>query len=102
MSSRTLFLTEPLYRYFRTASLREPEILRRLREETSRDPMAAMQISPEQGQFMSLLVKLMGAERALEIGVYTGYSSLRVALSLPGNGKLIACDISREWTDVAR
>ncbi len=102
MSSRTLFLTEPLYRYLLSVSLREPEILQRLREETSRDAMAEMQISPEQGQLMSLLVKLMGAARVLEIGVYTGYSSLSVALALPQNGKLIACDISREWTDVAR
>jgi predicted O-methyltransferase YrrM len=102
MSNRTLFLTDELYRYMRAFSLREPEILQRLREETSHDPMAEMQISPEQGQFMSLLVRLMGAKRALEVGVYTGYSSLCVALSLPPGGKLIACDISKQWTDVAR
>ena len=102
MSNRTLFLSEELYDYMRSASLREPEILRRLREETSRDPMARMQISPEQGQFMSLLVKLLGARRALEVGVFTGYSSLCVAQALPPDGKLIACDISKKWTDVAR
>jgi predicted O-methyltransferase YrrM len=102
MSSRSLFLTDELYAYMRSVSLREPEILRRLREETSRDPMAMMQISPEQGQFMSMLVKLLGARRALEVGVFTGYSSLSVALALPPGGKLIACDISKKWTDVAR
>jgi caffeoyl-CoA O-methyltransferase len=102
MSNKTLFLTEPLYGYLKTFSLREPEILKRLRQETSQDPMAEMQISPEQGQFMSLLVKLMGATRALEVGVYTGYSSLCVAMALPTQGKLVACDISREWTNVAR
>jgi caffeoyl-CoA O-methyltransferase len=102
MSNRTLFLTDDLYRYLHSFSLREPEILQRLREETSHDAMAEMQISPEQGQFMSLLVKLMGAKRTLEVGVYTGYSSLCVALALPPGGKLIACDISKKWTDVAR
>jgi predicted O-methyltransferase YrrM len=102
MSNRTLFLTDELYRYMRSFSLREPEILQRLREETSHDPLAEMQISPEQGQFMSLLIKLMGAKRTLEVGVYTGYSSLCVALALPPDGKLIACDISKKWTDVAR
>jgi predicted O-methyltransferase YrrM len=102
MSNKTLFLTEPLYQYLRGASLREPEILKRLREETSRNPMAGMQISPEQGQFMSLLVKLMGAVRTLEVGVFTGYSSLCVAMALPPRGKLIACDVSKEWTAVAQ
>jgi len=102
MSNKTLFLTEPLYGYLKNFSLREPEILKRLRQETSHDPMAEMQISPEQGQFMSLLVKLIGATRALEVGVYTGYSSLCVAMALPTQGKLVACDISREWTNVAR
>jgi len=102
MSNRTLFLTDELYGYMCSISLREPEILRRLREETSHDPMAGMQISPEQGQFMSLLIKLLGARRALEVGVFTGYSSLYVALALPRHGQLIACDISKKWTDVAR
>jgi predicted O-methyltransferase YrrM len=101
MSNRTLFLTERLYEHMRSVSLREPEILKRLREETSRDPMAMMQISPEQGQFMALLVKLMEATRTLEVGVYTGYSSLCIALALPPQGKMVVCDISREWTAVA-
>jgi predicted O-methyltransferase YrrM len=102
MSNRTLFLSDELYRYLCSFSLREPEILQRLREETSHDPMAEMQISPEQGQFMSLLIKLTGAKKTLEVGVYTGYSSLCVALALPPGAKLIACDISKKWTDVAR
>ena len=102
MSNKTLFLAEPLYNYLQTFSLREPEILQRLRRETSRDPMAEMQISPEQGQFMSLLARLIGAARTLEVGVFTGYSSLCVAMALPRHGKLIACDINKEWTDVAR
>lgn len=102
MSNKTLFLSDELYEYMLSVSLREPEILRQLREETSGDPMAHMQISPEQGQFMSLLVKLMGATNALEVGVYTGYSSLCVSLALPPHGRMIACDVNREWTATAR
>jgi len=102
MSSETLFLSEKLYAYMKAVSLREPRILSSLREETSHDPMHMMQISPEQGQFMSLLVKLMGVERAIEIGVYTGYSSLCVAMAMPANGKMVACDVSEAWTSVAR
>ncbi len=102
MSSRTLCLSEGLYEYMKRVSLREPDILRRLREETSHDPMHMMQISPEQGQFMVLLIRLIGAKRTLEIGVYTGYSSMSVGMALPKDGKLVACDISREWTSVAR
>ena len=102
MSNKTFTVPEPLYDYLLSASLREPELLRRLRDETARDPMARMQISPEQGQFMALLVQLMGARRALEIGVFTGYSSLSVALALPPDGELVACDVSEQWTAVAR
>lgn len=102
MANQTLFLTEELYNYMLSMSLRDSEIFRRLREETSRDPMAKMQTSPEQGQFMSLLVRMIGATRALEVGVYTGYSSLCVALALPPEGTLVACDVSEEWTSVAR
>lgn len=82
--------------------VREPQILARLREETVSHPQAVMQIPPEQGQLFDLLVKLTGARRAIEIGVFTGYSSLATALALPDNGKLIACDISEEFTAVAR
>lgn len=90
MSNKTLFLTEPLYQYLRNSSLREPEILKRLREETSRDPMAQMQISPEQGQLMSLLVKLLGATRTLEVGVFYW-----LQLSLCSHGPPPAREIDR-------
>jgi caffeoyl-CoA O-methyltransferase len=91
-----------LYAYLLGASLREPPLLKRLREETARHPEARMQISPEQGQFMQLLVKLMDARRCIEVGVFTGYSSLAVALALPQDGRLLACDLSEEFTAVAR
>jgi predicted O-methyltransferase YrrM len=102
MSRQTLQLTADLYEYILSVSLREPSILSELREETAHLPMAKMQISPEQGQFMSWLLRLMNARRAIELGVYTGYSSLTTALALPPDGKLVACDINREWTDIAR
>jgi caffeoyl-CoA O-methyltransferase len=85
-----------------SVSLREPQILRELRDETAQDEHAKMQISPEQGQFMGLLVHLFGAKKTLDIGTYTGYSSLCIAQALPDDGRLVACDISREWTDIAR
>jgi len=91
-----------LWEYMRRVTLREPEVLRRLREETASHPYVSMQISPEQGQFMGLLMHLIGARRTLEVGVFTGYSSLAVALALPEDGRIIACDISEEWTSVAR
>ena len=100
--NKTFALADHVYRYLLSVSLREPEILRSLREETAHDPMARMQIAPEQGQFMALLVRLMNAKRCLEIGVYTGYSSLCVALALPPDGKITACDLSDEWTRIAR
>ena len=102
MSNRSIALTDALYDYLLSVSLREPELLRKLREETSADPMARMQISPEQGQFMGLLARLMGARRCLEIGVFTGYSSLALALALPEDGRILACDVSERWTAVAR
>ena len=102
MANRTLSLTDNVYDYLLSASLREPEILRKLRDETAKDPMARMQIAPEQGQFMALLVQLMGAKKCIEIGVSTGYSSLCVALALPPDGKITACDMSEEWTQIAR
>jgi len=102
MSNRTLNLTDALYDYMLSVSLREPEVLRRLREETARDDMARMQVAPEQGQFMTLLVALTGARQALEIGVYTGYSALCIARALPEQGRLVACDISEPWTRIAR
>ena len=97
-----LTIDGPLWDYMRRVTLREPAILRRLREETAGHRQANMQISPEQGQFMALLIHLLGARRTLEVGVFTGYSSLAVALALPDNGHMIACDVSEEFTSVAR
>ncbi len=102
MSNRTLNLTDELYGYLLSVSLRQPDLLSRLQQETASLPMAGMQICAEQGQLMALLVQLMGATRALEIGVFTGYSSLCVALALPEHGQLVACDVSEEWTALAR
>ncbi|MBD0344505.1 MAG: class I SAM-dependent methyltransferase [Coleofasciculus sp. Co-bin14] len=102
MSKKTLGLDNQLYDYLLSVSLREPDVLRQLREETARLPMAIMQIAPEQGQFMALLVQLLSATKTLDIGVFTGYSSLCVALALPPDGKIVACDISQEDTAVAR
>ena len=101
MSSKTISLTDPLRDYMISVSLREPEILARLREETAGLPMAMMQISPEQGQFMALLVQMLGARRCLEVGTFTGYSSLAVALALP-EARIVCCDVSEEWTSIAR
>ncbi len=102
MSDRTLNLDDTLYQYLLDASLREHPVLAELRALTHRHPLARMQISPEQGQFMALLVKLIGARSTLEIGVFTGYSALAVALALPQDGRIVACDVSREYTDVGR
>lgn len=102
MTNRSISLTDSLYQYLLSSSLREPDLLRELRAETAADPQARMQIAPEQGQFMALLVRLIGARRCLEVGVFTGYSSLAVALALPDNGRIVACDVSERWTSVAR
>lgn len=102
MSNTFLALTEQLYAYLLANSLREPEILARLRDETMQMPESSMQISPVQGQFMALLLKLIGAMRTLEVGVFTGYSSLITALTIPANGRVIACDVSETFTSVAR
>lgn len=102
MSNKTLGLSDAVYAYLTRQSLRESPLLARLREETARDPMARMQIAPEQGQFMQLLVKLIDARRCIEVGVYTGYSSLCTALALPDDGYLLACDVDEKWTAMAR
>jgi caffeoyl-CoA O-methyltransferase len=102
MSSRTIEMTDQLYDYLLKVSLREPPLLAELRAETAKLPLAVMQISPEQGQFMALLAELIGARRALEVGTFTGYSALCVAAALSADGKLIACDISEEFTSIAR
>src|SRR6476646_8163854 len=100
--SRSLLIPEDLYNYVEDAWIREPDVLRRLREETQAMPRASMQIGPDQGQLMALLVKLIGARRTREIGVFTGYSSLVTALALPPDGQIVACDVSEEFTSVAR
>jgi predicted O-methyltransferase YrrM len=102
MSNRTLSLDDRTYDYLLRHSLREPESLARLRAETAWHPQVNMQIAPEQGQFMQMLVRLMGARRAIEVGVFTGYSSLAVVLAMPPEGRLLACDISEEFTAIAR
>jgi len=102
MSNKTLGLSPQLHDYLISVSVREPELLTQLREETAKLPMSQMQIAPEQGQFMALLVQLMGVTKALEVGVFTGYSSLIVALALPKNGKLVACDVDEDYTSIAR
>lgn len=102
MSNRSIALDAPLYEYLLSASLRESAVLARLRAETAAHPRANMQIAPEQGQFMALLVRLLGATRCIEVGVFTGYSSLAVALAMPPTGRIVACDISEEYTAVAR
>jgi predicted O-methyltransferase YrrM len=102
MANQTLGLDTQLYNYLQSVSLREPEILTQLRQETAQHPMAQMQIAPDQGQFMALLVQLIGAKKTLEVGVFTGYSSLVVALALPPEGKVVACDVSEEYTSIAR
>ena len=102
MSNRTISLDDHLYDYLIRRSLREPGILQRLREETSHHEMARMQISPEQGQFMALMMRIMSVRRVIEVGVFTGYSSLCMALALPSDAQMIACDINEEWTGIAQ
>ncbi|TBR60830.1 SAM-dependent methyltransferase [Westiellopsis prolifica IICB1] len=100
--NKILGLDKSLYDYLLSVSLREPEVLTQLRQETAQQSMAIMQIAPDQGQFLALLVKLIGAKKTLDIGVFTGYSSLVVALALPADGKVVACDIDEEYTAIAR
>ncbi len=102
MSNKTLALDDRLYDYLLSVSLREPDVLARLREETLHRADAEMQIAPEQGQFMALLLKLIGARRSLEVGTFTGYSALVCALALPEDGQLIALDIDEETTAIAQ
>jgi caffeoyl-CoA O-methyltransferase len=102
MAHRTLQLDDTLYDYVLAHSLREHPAQVALREATKGHPHALMQIGPEQGQFMALLVRLAGARRAIEIGVFTGYSALAVALALPDDGYLLACDVSDEYTRIGK
>ena len=102
MSSSTLQLNEKVYDYLLGHSLRESAVCQQLREETKPIKMGMMQVSPEQGQFMSLLVELMGVRKAVEVGTFTGYSALCVAQALPADGMLVCCDVSEEWTAVGK
>lgn len=102
MSRENITPTKTIEAYTREVSLREPEILARLRAETRKQRGSGMQISAMQGQFMALLAEAIGARRCLEIGTYTGYSALVVALALPTDGRLVACDVSRDWTAIAQ
>ena len=102
MSKQSIGLDADLYDYLLSVSLREHPVLTELRQETANHAMGQMQIAPEQGQFMALLVKLAQVQRALEVGVFTGYSALAVALALPPTGRLVACDMSEEYTAIAR
>ncbi|HEX5014813.1 MAG TPA: class I SAM-dependent methyltransferase [Candidatus Limnocylindrales bacterium] len=102
MSNASLGLPEDLQAYLVRHGVREPEILKRLRDETALLPQHNMQIAPEQGALLALLVELMGARRCIEIGTFTGYSSLVVAMAMPADGTIVCCDVSEEWTSVAR
>jgi caffeoyl-CoA O-methyltransferase len=102
MTRRTIQLTDRLYDYLLSVSLREPDVLARLRAETASHPKAEMQISPEQGQFMRFLIRLIDARRTLELGVFTGYSALSAALALPAGGRVVACEIDAGFAEVAR
>lgn len=102
MSNKTIGISDELAAYVRRVGTREPEVLARLREETMSMPQHNMQVAPEQGALLALLAELTGARRCIEVGTFTGYSSLAVALALPDDGRLVCCDISEEWTDVAR
>ena len=102
MSRTATVVTEELAAYIRSVSQREPELLARLRDETAGHPQASCQISADQGQFLQMLIRLLGARRTIEVGVFTGYSSLWVALALPPDGRIVACDVSDEYTRVAR
>ena len=102
MSPRTMDMSDTLYDYMLQVSLREDDVMRRLREETQQREDANMQIAPEQGQFLALLAELIGARRCIEVGTFTGYSALAVARILPEDGQLICCDIDEDYTAIAR
>jgi predicted O-methyltransferase YrrM len=102
MANRTLAMNDALYDYLLQVSLREPEVLERLRHATEQEEMSEMRSAPEQGQFMAMLLRLIGARRVIEVGTYTGYATLWMALALPEDGEIVACDISERWAFVAR
>jgi predicted O-methyltransferase YrrM len=102
MSRRSFYLPEEVERYIDDVAVREHPIMRELRDETSKHPHAGMQTGPDQVQFLQFLVRLIGARRCVEVGVFTGYSALGVALALPDDGRIVACDVSEEYTAIAR
>src|SRR4051794_39324303 len=102
MANQTIGLSDDLAAYVREVGVREPDVLARLREETATLPRHGMQIAPEEGAFLAMLVELVGARRCIEVGTFTGYSSLAVARALPDDGTLLCCDVSEEWTSLAR
>lgn len=102
MSKTSTPIDETLEQYIRDISLREHPVLDELRQVTAELEESNMQIAPEQGQFMAMLVRLIGARRTIEVGVFTGYSALAVALALPDDGSVVACDVSEEWTEIGR
>ncbi|MGZ5417498.1 MAG: class I SAM-dependent methyltransferase [Nocardioides sp.] len=102
MANKTIGLSDELSAYVVRVGTREPDLLARLREETAALPQHRMQIAPEQGAFLALLVELTDARRCIEIGTFTGYSSTAVALALPEDGRLVCCDVSESWTAIAR
>jgi predicted O-methyltransferase YrrM len=102
MSAKTIQMNDQLLEYLRQNAVREPKVLQELREETQRLPNAGMQISSEQGQLMAMLVKLVNARKIIEVGTFTGYSSTVMALAMHPEGRLIACDVSEEYTQIAR
>ena len=99
---RGLDLTEPLYEYVVAMGARETAVQKALREETQKLPNAGMQIGPDQAALLQVLVKMLGAKRCIEVGTFTGYSALAMAMALPPGGKLVCCDVSEEWTSIGR
>jgi predicted O-methyltransferase YrrM len=102
MANKTIGLSDELAAYVVKVGTREPAVLARLREETAAIPQHGMQIAPEEGAFLAMLVELTGARRCIEVGTFTGYSSTAVALALPDDGELVCCDVSQQWTSLAR
>ena len=102
MAARILPFSAELLRYAAEHGSRETAVQKRLRAETAKLPMGQMQIGADQGAFMQLLIRLMGARRCVEVGTFTGYSALSVAMALPQNGRIVCCDVSEEWTSIAR
>lgn len=102
MSPKSVSMSDQLHNYLVEQGMREPPVLAELRERTSQHPQAGMLLAPEQGQLMGLLLQLLGAKRTLDVGTFTGYSSLVAALNLPADGQVIACDVNASDTDIAR